>query len=255
MSTDYRVKGRSNSECRELAKKLRSFYSANHTRVDVIACLRSRFIWTERGIQELNFQVRPDVEMGADDAVTSYGKGIVTIAVKQSVYDNAFVGDGRARHTLAHELGHGVMHSGVQVQMSRRAGAAGNLIPKWLKPFESAEHQAKVFAAAFLIDDTIASTLEGPEEIAIQFGVSLDSARIYFNEIIESRNREKSAVNIRRLADEYLALTTPPLDKPRYIDELCPSCGKATVFPIGIKFMCDTCHTVVDRFQDGDSVS
>jgi IrrE N-terminal-like domain len=254
MEEDYRVKGRSNLEFRELAKKLRDFFGVGeHSRVDVLACLSTRSIWTVKGVQRLNFQVRPDPEMGRDDAVTSYGKGIITIAVKQSVRDQALVGDGRARQTLAHELGHAVMHDGRP--MSRRSGASGNGSPKWLKAFESAEHQAKVFAPAFLINDTVSGRATSPEDISVEAGISLESANIYFEELTEHRNHEKSAANVLRLADEFRALTTPALPKTHYLNEFCTTCGKLTVFPVGIKFMCDTCHTVVDRFQDGDSVS
>jgi Zn-dependent peptidase ImmA (M78 family) len=144
------------------------------------------------------------------------------------------------------------MHDGVP--MARRAATAGNVMPNWLKPFESAEHQAKVFAAAFLILDTIASRLSSAEEISVEFGISLESANIYFEELSAFRNREKSAANVLRMADEFRALTLPASPKVHYMNERCSACGKSIVFPIGIKFMCDTCHTVIDRFQDGDSL-
>jgi hypothetical protein len=194
----------------------------------------------------------PNSNTNRDGTVTTYGAGIVTIAVKQSVRDKALVGDGRARQTLAHELGHAVMPDGVS--MSRRAGAAGNVIPKWLKPFRSAEHQAKVFAAAFLINDVIASSLTSAEDISVEFGISLESANIYFEELTERRNREKSVANVRKMAEEFRALTASAPSKGHYIDEPCSNCGQRTIFPIGIKFMCDTCHTVIDRFQDGDTI-
>jgi IrrE N-terminal-like domain len=254
MDDDYRVKGRSDAECRDLAKKLRAYFGVSEdSRVDILACFASRSIWTTRGIQRLNFQIRPDSEMGHADAVTSYGKGVVTIAAKQSVQDKAFVGEGRARNTLAHEFGHAVMHEGVP--MARHGSAVRNVTPKWLPAFQSAEHQAKVFAAAFLINDKIANTLFSAEEISVEFGISLESANIYFSQITDLRNREKSTANVLRMADEFRALTTSAQPKIRYINELCTSCGNPTVFPIGIKFMCDTCHTVIDRFQDGDSVA
>jgi hypothetical protein len=253
MDEDYPVKGRSDLECRELSKKARDFFKvSDHSRVDILECLASPTIWTVRGLQRLNFQVRPDSEMGTNDAVTSYGSGVVTIAVKQSVRDKALVGDGRARQTLAHELGHAVMHDGTP--MARRVGAAGRVTPNWLKPFRSAEHQAKVFAAAFLISDVTADTLSSPNEISVEFGISLESARIYFKELTERRHREKSAANVRRMADEFRALTTPASPRMHYINERCTSCGHQTVLPVGIKFLCDTCGNVSDRFQDGDTL-
>jgi hypothetical protein len=154
MSDDYRARSLSNSEVRNFAKRARGFFKvAEAKRVDIIDCLRSPTLLTVRGQRHLNFQIRPDAEMGKDDAPTSYGKGVVTIAVKQTVYDATLVGDGRARQTFAHELGHAVLHDGVK--MARRS--LGNVTPKWIEPFESAEHQAKVFAAAFLINDAVAN--------------------------------------------------------------------------------------------------
>jgi hypothetical protein len=84
--------------------------------------------------------------------------------------------------------------------MPRRALV--NVTPKWLQPFESAEHQVKVFAPAFLTNDVIAETLSSAEEISIEFGISLESAKIYFEELTSLRDRELAAENLRRIADE-----------------------------------------------------
>lgn len=186
--------------------------------------------------------------MGSADGITSHGKDFVTISIKHSVRDAAFMGDGRGRHTLGHELGHAVMHNGVE--MPRQA--LGNVTPKWLKPYKSAEHQAKVFAPAFLINDLIAETLTSADEISIEFGISYHSALIYFGELNALRDREKTAEKIRRIANEFRGSLTPGAQGPRFISEACPTCGKYTVFPVGCKFMCQTCENVFDRFQDGD---
>jgi len=246
---DYRVKGRSNLEIHQLAKKTREFFGVvDERRVDVLVCLGSNTILTVKGKKRLNFQIRPDAEMGTADAVTSRGKEVVTIAVKQSVRDAAFIGDGRARNTLAHELGHAVMHEGME--MPRRT--LGNVTPKWIKPFESAEHQARVFAAAFLINDVMAQSLSTVEEISIEFGVSYESAQIYFGEMTASRDRGKVAKKFRQFADEFRASVVPADHMPHFINEICTVCGNRTLFPVGSKFMCQTCDTVSDRFQDGD---
>jgi Zn-dependent peptidase ImmA (M78 family) len=249
MTDDYRVKGRSNLDIRQLATKTREFYGVARERcVDVLACLASKSILTVNGKKRLNFQIRPDAEMGTSDGVTCHGKDFVTIAVKQSVRDAAFMGDGRARNTLAHELGHAVMHDGVE--MPRRA--LGNVTPKWLQPFESAEHQVRVFAPAFLINDSIAETLSSAADISIEFGISLESAEIYFKELTALRDRGKAAEKIRRIADEFRQSVATVTPEPHFINEICTVCGNHTVFPVGCKFMCQTCNTVFDRFQDGD---
>lgn len=248
---DYRVKGRSNLEIRQLAKKTRDFFGiAGERHVDVLACLASKSIWTVNGKKRLNFLVRPDLEMGNTDGMTSHGKDVVTIAIKQSVHDAAFMGDGRARNTLAHELGHAVMHN--SIEMPRRA--LGNITPKWLKskPFESAEHQVRVFAPAFLINDLIAETLRTADDISIEFGISSESAEIYFEELTALRGRDLVAEKIRSIAEEFRESVKPVTSQLHFINDACTVCGRQTLFPVGAKFMCQTCDNVFDRFQDGD---
>ncbi|ACK49164.1 hypothetical protein Msil_0183 [Methylocella silvestris BL2] len=246
---DYRVKGRSNFEIHQIAKKTRDFFGVHGERyIDVLTCLTSKSILTVHGKKKLNFHIRPDDEMGTADGMTSHGKDFVTIAVKQSVRDAAFLGVGRARNTLAHELGHAVMHK--SVEMPRRT--IGNITPKWLKPFESAEHQVKVFAPAFLINDAIAETLTSADAISIEFGVSLESANIYWEEMIALRDRDLATEKIRSIAKAFRNSLTPVPSTLRFINEACTTCGNKTVFPVGSKFMCQTCNNVFDRFQDGD---
>jgi Zn-dependent peptidase ImmA (M78 family) len=176
-------------------------------------------------------------------------KDFVTIAIKQSVRDAAFMGDGRARNTLAHELGHAVMHNGVE--MPRRA--LGNITARWLKskPFESAEHQVRVFAPAFLVNDLIAETLRSADDISIEFGISSESAKIYFEELTALRDHDVAAEKIRRM-EEFRESVKPVTSKLHFINDACTVCGSQMVFPVGSKFMCQRCNNVSDRFQDGD---
>ncbi len=174
MANDYFVKDRSNDECRDLAKTARNWLGQGDAQcLDICECLTKGEIWTVYGVRRLVLEIKPDGEMGKDDAATTYAAGIITITVKQSCWDGAKRGQVRPRQTLAHELGHAVqghaeMHA--DVPMARRQGAAGKYIaPKdrpstyrsaeGLPASKSAEHQAKVFAPAFLINDRIAETL------------------------------------------------------------------------------------------------
>jgi len=251
--SDYRVKPRSNHEIKQLAKRLRDFFDvACDRRIDVIACARKRSIWTVNGERELRLEIRSHAEMGSDDGLTTYDGNLIIIAVSHSVHHAAYMGEGKARNTFAHEFGHAVMHDGTP--MSRRT--LGNAKFKFIKPFESAEHQAKVFAPAFLINDQIAERLASAEEISVECGVSLESATIYFEQLNERRNREKSIENVRRMADEVREILSPPAPstKNMFLAEPCSVCRNTTVFPVGHKFMCQTCDTIFDRFQDGDTV-
>ena len=127
-----------------------------------------------------------------------------------------------------------------------------NVTPKWISAYESAEHQARVFAPAFLINDTVARKLNSVDEISVRFGVSRQSAEIYYEQIQSERDRAASAEYVRRTADELIRSMSPKKSTPSFMNDCCSVCGKQTVFPVGHKFMCQTCDTIYDRFQDGD---
>jgi hypothetical protein len=248
--TDYRARLLNNDDVRQVARRLRAYFGVQDCcYVDVLACMKRGELLTHRGVQRLNYQVRPDNEMGINDGSTTFGRGVVTISVKQSVHETALLGVGRSRNTLAHELGHGVMHHGPE--MYRRMTASNT--SKHILLFESAEHQAKVFAAAFLINDAEAVKLSSAEEISIQFGISFESATIYFSHLTKERERPKDAERMRekarQIAADFRASTS---HNDSYMDDACIFCGRQTVVPIGVKFLCTNCDAVYDRFQDGD---
>lgn len=251
MIGDFIVKGRSDREVRQIAQKARAYLGvSNRGRVDITACLRKETIWTVNGVKRLIVKVLPDVQMGSADGITTHEKGEVVINLKKSVHVAAMLGEGRARNTIIHEFGHAVMHN--RHLMPRMAD--GNVRYDWIKPYESAEHQANVFAAAFLIDDNIASCLSSAEDISVQFGVSLRCAEVYFKERTEREDRTRTGEMIREMARSFSAEVKRGTDArtTSYLASPCPQCGKRTVFPVGSKFMCGTCDNVSDTFQDGD---
>lgn len=273
MANDYIVKERSNDECRALAKEARSRLAQGDARyLDICDCLTKGEIWTVYGIRRLVLEIKPDGEIGKDDAVTTYAAGAITITVSQSCWHGAKRGQVRHRQTLAHELGHAVQgHAEMRADapMARRQGAAGKYIaPKdrpatyksaeGLPAFKSAEHQAKIFAPAFLINDRIAETLSSANEIALAFGISQQSAEIYFKELTTRRNRKASARRVRQMADETIARLskqTPLPNKPQLPD--CPSCGLNTLVQTDTKGYCTNpyCRFRGDVFQDGDKAT
>src|SRR5436305_14586074 len=86
--------------------------------------------------------------------------------------------------TLAHELGHLVMHPGA---VKLRSEAA---IKSETRAFESAEWQAKKFAALFLIPTHIARLFDSPSELAENCQVSAQAARIRFDETSNMRPKK-----------------------------------------------------------------
>jgi Zn-dependent peptidase ImmA (M78 family) len=153
--------------------------------------------------------------------------------------------------TLAHELGHTIMHNGPS--NFRHSGATGSTGLGRIGAYQSAEHQAKVFASAFLIHDDQAAQMRDAQEISVEFGVSLQAAQLSFDRLARIADQRRSAERIRKTADETIALLSGKKpSKPAYLDDPCGSCHQVTLIPMGIKVLCDTCGFIGDRFQDGD---
>lgn len=258
MNDDYRVKSLKNSDVRAIAKKLRNYYGVDsEERIDILAFVKRNSVLTVDGEKRLILNIASDSDMAINDGATSYDGTAITISIKRTIHHRAYMGDGYARNTIAHELGHAVMHYETMshgAKMARRT--IGNKTPGWLKFYESAEHQAKVFAPAFLINEDLAKTLSSATEISVRFGVSQQCAEIYFAELIAEMDRPRAraelAQKMRAFADEFRRSTTERPPEIQYLNDPCTCCGRTTVFPVGHKFMCQTCDTIYDRFQDGD---
>ena len=252
MSDDWRVTGRSDEEIRAIAERTKAELGVSRRRpVNIVRCLEFGSVPTIYGRKKLSFRVVPDVELGKHDAKTEFTDGVVTITAKRSVRDHAEIGDGRARMTLAHELAHAVMHH-TQTKY-RVAGAAGPTMTALAKGYELAEHQAKVFAAAFLIHEEDAVSMHSAEEISVEFGVSSQVAKVCFDRLARKAERQRAAARVRKIADEAITrINGKTARQNMYLNASCGSCHMATLIPIGNKVLCDTCGFAGDRFQDGD---
>ncbi len=135
-----------------------------------------------------------------DDVLAPEGKacvtedGVVRISIRDDVLVAAQRGNGRARFSIAHELGHALLHTDALlrqpgVPVFRDTGVtASEQLPANMKIYESAEWQANVWAGAFLMPRSAISRLavtcgiEGvPMTIARlveHFQVSYQAARI-----------------------------------------------------------------------------
>jgi hypothetical protein len=110
---DYCVPKRKNKEIRAEALAAKKFYKTEERRpVNIIRCLQSGQILSRRGRRKLVYKVVDDELMENRDGKTEFTADSVIISVKCTVHQKAVWGDGRARMTLAHELGHGAMHYG-----------------------------------------------------------------------------------------------------------------------------------------------
>jgi hypothetical protein len=258
MSDDYKVDGLSNARIRDFGKRARKHLGlANAEFIQVLDLESVTEIWTVQGPKPFRLEVVCDADLPDDSGVTIYDGSRILVRIPRRIRHDAHLGHGYARFTIPHELGHGTLHLNKLLQgasMPRRR--IGNVRPKWIPKFQSAEHQAMVFAAAFLINDDIARRLKSADEIAVQFGISREAARIYFEEMLEEMERPAMAERLKHLADELAASVTETA-KPKisFLSDPCTVCGQQKVFPVGHKFMCQACDTVYDRFQDGDPVA
>jgi hypothetical protein len=262
MSSDWRVTGRSDEEVRAIAERTKAEYGVSRRRpVNILRCLESGSVPTVYGRKKLVFRVVPDAELGKHDAKSEFAEGVVTITVKHTVRDHAEVGDGRARMTLAHELAHAVMHH--HQTKYREFGATGATALARDKGYASAEHQAKVFAAAFLIHEEDAAAMQSAEEISVEFGVSKQAADICFERLLKKAEKARAAERVLKMVKEakaaLLGQRTPALITPRtpapatkYLPNPCTVCGNETLISLGPKVHCESCGFSGDQLQDGD---
>jgi Zn-dependent peptidase ImmA (M78 family) len=271
VSDDKRVTGRSDAEVRRIAERTKAEYSAFGQRpVDILRILKSGSVPTIYGRKKLIFLVVDDAELGRADGKTEYSKGVVTITVKRSVHDQAIRGGVRARMTLAHELAHAVMHH--SAPFLRVVGATG-VADNTIAPYESAEHQAKVFAAAFLIHEDEATKIvacalrthrndeaaeaHATRDISTEFGVSQEAAEVAFDHLTEKLKRRESALRVRKIADQTIAAIRKAATarQPTFLEHPCINCTLRTLVPEGTKVRCMSCGYFGDPFQDGDQLA
>ena len=113
-----------------------------------------------------NYEIVEDRELDAD--AIYYPKDNM-IVIRESVYNGAVEGDPRSRFTIAHEIGHAILHTESRVALARN----GESIPAYMDP----EWQANTFAAELLVPHHLIGDLS-VEEIIQKCKVSKQVARI-----------------------------------------------------------------------------
>lgn len=98
------------------------------------------------------------------------------IFIREDVYEKACQGDGRARFTIAHEIGHLILHLPGRLAQCRLSHGES------LRPFEDPEWQADSFAAEFLMDYDLIKGMP-PKEIQMACGVSETAAIVRYEKI------------------------------------------------------------------------
>jgi hypothetical protein len=174
---------------------------------------------------------RADSGMGRANAFVSPDRK--TAYMRDSLIGGAAAGDPKAVFDVAHELGHIIMHP-PSAPLARMATRDNH--HKFLRPEESAEHQANVFARSFLMTDDEVSRYPTAEALAEHCCAPLEEA--------QRRLAEYGRTTGKRLknADDPPAIGT--IAKARlmgYETFPCPDCLNLTLLRAGPCLTCGTC--------------
>lgn len=102
-----------------------------------------------------NFRVKPKEEMGECHGITYPDRN--EIQIRQDVYERAIDGSGRDRLTLAHELGHLILHEKENISYARMEDGAD--LPRYRNP----EWQADAFGGELLMPHDLIKGLDADE--------------------------------------------------------------------------------------------
>ncbi len=124
-----------------------------------------------KNFEDFSLEIMDEYEMGDAHGMTYPDEHL--IQVRSDVYERACRDQGRDRMTLAHELGHYVLHSDIGLARMAPDGS--------IKPFRSSEWQANALAGELLVSCEHISNCKGPAEVALMFGVTMEAAKIQWN--------------------------------------------------------------------------
>ncbi|WP_421416490.1 ImmA/IrrE family metallo-endopeptidase [Serratia plymuthica] len=125
---------------------------------------------------EFELLVASEAEMGGTHGLTFPQES--RIILREDIYEGAVEGLGRDRMTVAHEIGHLLMHKNIAFARAEPGVQ--------IRAFESSEWQAKCFSGELLVPMHHSRVLESMsvEEIAKECGVSCQAAD-YQKELIK----------------------------------------------------------------------
>lgn len=119
------------------------------------------------GMEDLVLTIGDMAEMGDDHGLTFTDRK--EIRLREDVYEGVRKGKGRDRFTLAHELGHLLLHSNQAYQRNMR-------LAKDIPAYRSAEWQANTFAGSLLMPHSYLKEKQDCFQIVADCGVTIDAA-------------------------------------------------------------------------------
>jgi hypothetical protein len=174
MKDDYKVQRRSAKDIEAVTLAWRDTLGIeNAWAPDMVRLLENKLPLL---FKNFSLGVKPASEMGEAEAYTEFNPP--EIVVSQPVYDLARKQHGRSRMTLAHELGHLVMHPGAVKFRTEFLTK-----PTEFNYSESAEWQARKFASLFLMPTHVIREFASVAQIVECCKVSRSAAEVRFLEL------------------------------------------------------------------------
>ncbi|HBI91148.1 MAG TPA: hypothetical protein DDY58_01210 [Terrisporobacter glycolicus] len=112
-------------------------------------------------------------KMGDNHGITNLDEN--SIIIREDVYENALKGNGRDRFTIAHELGHYLMHTKEDAVFTR-----SNV---QLKAYENSEWQANTFASELLMPEYLITDEDTVFTLMSRFGVTSSAAKVRLSKL------------------------------------------------------------------------
>jgi len=157
------VMRRTERDIERLAKAVRSELGvAPGARISVQPILEHLI---EDMVEGAYFQVEADSDLGGAEARTDWHQPVITVS--WSTYSRLLKGEARPRMTIAHEIGHLLMHTKQPVYHYRMKSRDRHVDPEW---------QADYFAAALLMPPEAFRKMRTVKQAMKTFGVSRGAA-------------------------------------------------------------------------------
>jgi IrrE N-terminal-like domain len=211
MKSDYLVQFRREETIAQSASELRKLANLAGRDFFNVADLFRSFVSQKLKngpVQLILFDAKPD------DYPASVKYRPSRLKCDRGVWEDADIGEPKARWVLGHEIGHLVLHD----HHAKAFSSDPALRIKFAQKEYSAEWQADTFAGYLYMPDEMLGQVASPSEAALKYGVPIEFATDRF-ETLQSKN----------------------LRARRYEGDLCPTCGALLDGKNGTNIACRNC--------------
>jgi len=168
----YEVPPRSRLNIRAAAGIVRTLWPDSGPYLPIVELLEHHASFLGDG-QAIVFDYRDRAEMGSNHGLSKPSERLIII--REDVYELACEGDGFSRLTIAHELGHVLLHPDATLERRINRGA--------IPAYRSSEWQANCFAGELLMPAGSVHLCRSIDDVMRIFGVSRQAAIYQFNTV------------------------------------------------------------------------